>query len=301
MPHPDTVFEISREHVAAAAWRGGRLGADDLASEALPAGAVVPSPVELNIADPSAVSAAVQRVANRVHARGHGVALLLPDPVVRVFILQFESFPRRADEAGPLLRWRLKKSLPFDVEDSTVSWTLQPARGEGVELVAGIARKKIVGQYEQILEEAGLRVGVVMGSTLAVLPLLEEDRPTLLARVTGTTLTTAIVRGSLLCVFRCTELPAAAGDLPPAALLDEIYPAMAFFQDSWKENVAQVRLAGLGARGPEFRGALESELGCHVALLASSAQAEGRLPAETKNLIGGQFDPLVGWMMNRGA
>jgi Tfp pilus assembly PilM family ATPase len=300
-PHPDAVFEISTQHVAAVVWRDGRLSADGLAWETLPAGAVAPSAVELNLADPSAVSAAVERVVNRLRVRGHSVALLLPDPAVRVFLLPFESFPRNAEEAVPLLRWRLKKSVPFDVEDTNICYTLQPSRTAGVEVLAGIARKKTVQQYEHVLEEAGLRVGVVLGSTLAVLPMLDQDRPTLLARVSGATLAVAVVRGDVLCVFRTTELSTPLDALEPAALAEELFPAIAFYQDTWQETVQQVRLSGFAARGQEFRSALETELGCSVGLLAASAQVQGGLAPETRALLDRQFDALVGWMMNRGA
>lgn len=108
MPHPALACEIASTHVAVA--HGSRTGAalDAHAVEALPEGAVQTSPVELNILDPGAVGGALRSAFSRVHAgpRGHGgeVALLVPDPVVRVFLLHFETFPRRADEAVPLLR-----------------------------------------------------------------------------------------------------------------------------------------------------------------------------------------------------
>ncbi|MBI1749897.1 MAG: pilus assembly protein PilM [Acidobacteria bacterium] len=301
MPHPSMACEIAAAHVAVAAWTGGRLGLDGFAVEPLAAGTISVSPVEPNVVHAEGVRAALERALNKVHARGKEVALLLPDQVVRVFILHFDTFPKRADEAEPLLRWRLKKSVPFDVEEATVSYMTQPAQGGGVDVVAGIARRKIVRQYEEIVEAAGLTPGVVLGSTLATLPLLDGERPTLLARVTSRTLTTVITRGELLCVYRCTELPAEAAALEPAALLEEIYPGMAFYQDNWKETVQQIRLAGLGGRTEEFRRALETEINCSVAALVASSAVENRLSGDAKTLVDQQLDALVGWMLNRGA
>ena len=59
-----------------------------------------------------------------------------------------------------------------------------------------------------LLEAAELFPGVVLSSSLAAITLLDDHRPTLLARVSGTSLTTAIVREGVLCGYRCTELPA---------------------------------------------------------------------------------------------
>lgn len=301
MPHPAMACEIAAGHVAVAAWTGGRLGLDGFALEPLSEGSIAVSPLELNVVHADAVRGALARALNKVHGRSKEVALLLPDQVVRVFILHFDTFPKRADEAEPLLRWRLKKSVPFDVEEAVVSYMPQPARGAGVDVVASIARRKIVRQYEEIVEAAGLTPGVVLGSTLATLPLLDSERPALLARMTSRTLTTVITRGEVLCVYRCTELPVEADALEPAALLEEIYPGLAFYQDNWKETVQQVRLAGLGARSEEFRRGLEAELNCSVAALVASSAVANRLSGDAKTLVDRQMDALVGWMLNRGA
>jgi type IV pilus assembly protein PilM len=293
--------EIAAEHVAVAAWTGGRLGLEGFAHEPVSAGSIVVSPVEPNIVDTSAVHAALERALAKVQSRGRDVALLLPDQVVRVFILHFDTFPKRADEAEPLLRWRLKKSVPFDVEEAVVSFMAQESREEGVDIVAGIARRKIVRQYEEIVDAVGLAPGVVLGSTLATLPLLDSERPTLLARITGRTLTNVITRGDVLCVYRCTELPVDVSGLDPAMLLEEIYPGMAFYQDNWRESVQQVRLAGFAGRTEEFRRALETELNCSVAALVASSALENRLSGDAKTLVDRELDALVGWMMNRGA
>jgi len=294
MPHPPLACEIAETHVAVT--RGWQHAVEPLAE-----GAVAPSPVELNLVDAAAVTTRLQSALGKLAARPGDAALLVPDQVVRVFLLHFETFPRRAEEAVPLLRWRLKKSVPFDVEDTVVSYMPQPAppgAPGGVEILAGVARQRVVRQYEEVLEAAGLKPGVALGATLAALPLLGEERATLLARATGKTLTTVIARGDALCVYRCTDLADQASRVAPAGVLDEIYPAVAYFQDTWRENVAEARLAGFGARFEEFRRPLETELGVRVLpLLAPGALPE--LPAEAKGLVDRQLDALIGWGMQK--
>jgi len=79
--------------------------------ESLPLGAIMPSAVETNLSNPAAVKSAVTNVCLRLGAKDEDVALLLPDPVIRVFVQHFEDFPRSAEEAIPMLRWKLKKSV----------------------------------------------------------------------------------------------------------------------------------------------------------------------------------------------
>jgi hypothetical protein len=124
MPHPDLVIEIAPDHVAAARWSARSL--DAASFEALSTGSIMASPLEANVTQPDAVRSALRAVINRVPVRGTPFALLIPDPVVRVFIMPFENLPRGADEALPLLRWRLKKSVPFDMDETAA----KRARGE---------------------------------------------------------------------------------------------------------------------------------------------------------------------------
>src|SRR5258707_4011909 len=139
--------------------------------------------------------------------------------------------------------------------------------------------------------------GVVMSSTLAALPLLADGRPALLARVAGSTLTTAIVREGVLCGYRCITLPADAMHLTPQALLDEIYPLSAYYQDSWSEGIAQVRLAGLGDRTQEFREPLERELHCPVGSLLCAALMERRARTYQRPLSDQDLDAPIGWAL----
>ena len=289
MPHPALACEIAPGHVAVA--RGWHA-----ALEPLPEGAVAPSPVETNLPDPLAVRARLQAALNRIGAKGPEVALLLPDQVIRVFLLHFETFPRRTEEAIPLLRWRLKKSVPFEMEETIVSYMpqpLAPSQNLGVSILAAVAREKVVRQYEELTEALELRPGVVMSSTLAALRLIADERPVLLVRLSGQTLTSVIVRGEALCVYRCTAVPAGSDRIEPAAVLEELYPAVAYFQDTWRENVSEVRLAGFGGRFEEFRRTIEQELGSRTyALLGSSTPG---MPAEARQITEKQLDALAGW------
>jgi len=297
MPDPPVVVEIAGEHVAAARWGHARGHLEGVAVEPLPPGAVMPSPVENNIAQPDAVRSVLQRVLGRVPAGGAPVALLVPDPVVRVFILPFDSLPRGAGDALPLLRWRLKKSVPFDVDETVVSWMRQTGRMGGLEVVAAVARQPIVREYEAIIESLGAHAGVVLSSTLATLPLLEERGATLLVRLCGKMLTTVIVHGANLCVYRSTEMRAEGAALEPQAMLDEVFPAAAYYQDSWGAGVDRARIAGFGGREEMFVRALASEMNIAVGPIADAEGARS-LEGAARDLVPQGLDALAGWMMN---
>ena len=299
MPHTAVAIELAPDRVAAARWsRTDSL--DGYAVESLPAGALVPSAVEANIVNLAAVKSAVSTVCDRLRARDEDVALILPDTVIRVFVQHFEEFPRSAAEAEPMLRWKLKKSVPFEADETLISYMRQAPRESGIDVVTALARLRIIREYESLVEGIGLRAGVVMSSSLAAISLLEDDKPTLLARVSGSALTTAIVRRGVLCGYRCTELPAQGANLTPQMLLEEVFPVAAYYQDTWQEAIQSVRVAGFGTRLAEFVRALEDEFRCEVRSLLHAAVSDERIKEDTRPLADRELEGLIGWMLQRG-
>ncbi len=297
-PHPPLAVEISTDRIAGA--RVSRTGGlDGFAVEALPPGAIAPSAVETNIVNVAQVKSIFESVCTRLRAKGEDIAILLPDPVIRVFVQHFDEFPRSAAEAIPMLRWKLKKSVPFEVDETLISYMRQSPREAGVDVVTALGRLRIVREYEGLAEYLGLNAGVVLSSSLAAVALLDDHRPTLLARISGNALTTAIVRDGVLCGYRCTELPTTGTLLTPQMLLEEIYPVAAYYQDTWQEGIQKVRVAGLGARLPEFVDPLEKEFHCEVRSLLHTAISEGRLSEDARPLADRELEGLVGWMIQR--
>ena len=298
IPHPPVAMEIASDRVAVARW--GRSGAlEAFAVELLAAGTVIPSAVETNLVNPTAAKSAVGRACDRVRTRAEEAALILPDPVIRVFVQHFEDFPRSSEEAIPLLRWKLKKSVPFEADETIISYFRQAPREAGVDIVTALARLRIIREYESLAEGVGLEPGVVLSSSLAALALLDGEKPVLFARISGSALTTAIVFSGLLCGYRCTELPAYGASLTPQMLLEEIFPVAAYYQDTWHEGISSVRIAGLGARLPEFARPLEQEFHCDVKSLLNTARSDGRIKDDARQLADRDLEGLVGWMLHR--
>jgi type IV pilus assembly protein PilM len=297
-PHPPLAVEISPGQVAGVRFtRSGAVGG--YALENIPQGTVVPSAIETNLLNPNALKAAVSMICQTLGAKDEDVALLVPDPVIRVFVQHFSDFPRSAQEAIPMLRWKLKKSVPFEVDETLVSYMRQTPRADGVDIVTAIARLRIIREYESLFDGLTLRPGVVLSSTLAAITLVDDLRPTLLARVSGTCLTTSIIREGVLAGYRCTELPSPTEEITPQMLLEEVFPLAAYYQDTWQEDIQAVRIAGLGSRLPDFLRPFEDEFKCDVRSLLHAAISEGRAGEDAHPLADRELDGLVGWMLHR--
>jgi type IV pilus assembly protein PilM len=268
------------------------------AMEPVVPGMIVPSAVDTNIIDFAGVQAAMSRVCSRVRVADVHAAVLLPDPVIRVFVQHFDDFPRARQEAVPLLQWKLKKSVPFEMTDSILSYVRQVSPKGGFDIVTTIARLRIVREYEELVESVGMNAGVVSSSSLAALALLEGHSHTLVARVSDQSLTTSIIRDGALCGYRCTDLPTDVARLSPSMLLDEIYPLAAYYHEAWQEKIESVYISGIGNRFDEFAAPIRNELHCKVQPLLRTNPADSRLTVEGRPLAEAGLDGLAGWMLS---
>ena len=209
-PPPDVAVEIDHGRVAAAriAWRGGKAIVAAHASEALPPGAVVPALAALNIPDVPLVAQVVGRVLAQLGGKPSRVALVIPDTVSKVSLLKLEKVPAKAADLLEIVRWQVRKSAPFPIEQAVLSVTpgaMSPDGGS--ELIVTLARADVVHQYEQACTMAGVHPGLVDLATFSVINgvLAGPSSPTgdwLLVHVTDTYITLAVLRDQALMFFR---------------------------------------------------------------------------------------------------
>jgi type IV pilus assembly protein PilM len=173
-------------------------------------GAIAPGLKPGNVVDRVAVTAAIrgalEQIGERANARDANLTLVIPDSAVRVLLLDFEALPSRAAEALPLVRFRLKKLLPFDSDDAMVSYQVMSASKGGVRVLAVAIPRDVLSEYETAAREAGFEPGAVLPSTLACLAALEDAEATLLVNANPMGVTVAIVRSGVLLLHRSVDL-----------------------------------------------------------------------------------------------
>ncbi len=169
--HPLTAVEVRPRAlgVVRLAREGGRLQLAAAASLELPEGVLALSMTEPNILDAAAFGGALESLLERAGARGEAsVGLVLPDPVVRVSLLplaELSGGPRA--EFEEMVRFRLKKALPFDVREARLATLVPRGAGGGTALVAAIFRPVLEG-YEDALASLGLHPGLIEVACLAL-------------------------------------------------------------------------------------------------------------------------------------
>jgi len=232
---PRLACELRPEGVVAARSVDGAPGVmTALARVALPSGAFRPALRAGSIVDRPAVAGAIRQALEKVFDRTRTITLVVPDASVRVLLLDFDALSTKPAEALPVVRFRLKKLLPFDSEEAAVTYqAMQTSRGL-VRVLAVAMPNDVLAEYESIVREAGFEPGAILPSTLAVLAGLDDsEAPSLLVNASPDTVTTAIVRGGILLLHRSLDMRAETTPEPrpepppptiPTELLAETWP-----------------------------------------------------------------------------
>jgi type IV pilus assembly protein PilM len=279
-PKPKLACEISADRILAGRVSDSGDVITTFTSRELAPGAVVPDLTEANLPTRIKVSQAIQDAMMTLADRSKDVIAVLPDAAVRVALLDFDTLPTKAEEAESVMRFRLKKSLPFDVDAAKVSYHAQVS-GNGVKVVAAVALKSVIEDYEAAFRDAGYSPGVVMPSMLAALGAADSDKPTLVVKVDAETTSIAILDKGQMLLFRTLENALGAA-ISGEQLAEEIYPSIVFFQDTYQLNIEQIYIAGL-PHSDTAAPALRAQTGAEVRDLVSASQlgssAGGSVPA----------------------
>ena len=266
---PRLACEISADRVLAGRIADSGRMVETCAVRELAPGSVVPDLTEANLRQPEMVRTAIRDVLGSVAGRTRDVIGVLPDAAVRVALLDFDTLPANRQEAEGVVRFRLKKSLPFDVEKAKVSYHAHNT-ANGLHVVAAVALASVVEDYESAFREAGFAPGVILPSMLAALGAAEGDRPTLVVKVDARTTSIVILDQGQLLLFRTLENTRGV-TITGEQLAEEVYPSVVFFQDTYHTNIEQIYVAGL----PESGGAtpaLRAQTGAEVRELVEASQ-----------------------------
>jgi Tfp pilus assembly PilM family ATPase len=236
---PAAAIDIGAGRVSGAALdvRSGGAAVAAYASEPLPPQALVPALNTSNVLDRAAVSAAVSTVLSRI-GRPRRVGLVVADPVAKVSLVKLQQVPARANDLEQVIRWQVRKTAPFAIDDAQVGFDYGSRGEDGQEFLVTIARRDIIAEYEALCADAGAHAGVVDISTFnAANAVLASGAASsgdwLLVNVAADWASIAIMRGEHLIFFRSRS---ADGE---GTLADLVHQTAMYYQD---------RLSGAGFR-----------------------------------------------------
>lgn len=252
-PPPMLALAISPERVTGIRRQPRGPEPQQSALAALAPGAVRPSAQQANFVDAARVREAIATVLDSLDGRGAEIILLLPEMTARITLLEFEQLPGSEAELRQLVLFRLRKSLPFESEEAALSLETLKLHGAGAQVLAAIADRRRVNEYEDAVEAAGARAAIVQPAALAALASLPELRAgALLLKADACQLAAAFAWNGYPRFCRVVE-NGADGEPDDA----DLYTTLAYYRDFREEQAAanalsppgrpQVIAAGLGS------------------------------------------------------
>lgn len=251
---PRLACELRSEGVVAARTSTERRGSGEtvMAFAPLPDGALTPGLKVPNLANTPAVVAALENVLGATETRSRDLTLVIPDAAARVLLLDFDTLPAKRQEAIPVVRFRLRKMVPFDAETAALSYQVMAQKSGQISVLVTVMPQDVLAEYENAVREAGYESGAVLPSTLAAAAALSNDGASLLVNQSQYFVTTAVIQGEEMLLHRSIDLPT-----EPSAREEEMAQAvittLAWYEDTLRSTPSALYYAGPGGASAASR------------------------------------------------
>ncbi len=299
---PSVVLEVEPGFVMGARIDRGARRLERLAAQELEGGALVAAPGQPNFLREPEVQAAVRQVGDLVAEEGGRLGLLLPDPVVRVGVLEFETLPEDRQAAEALIRWRMKELLPFPPEEARLTYQTTRHGSDGLEVMVMAARHAVLSEYENAAEQINGGALLVLPASAALLPLLPEDDGAgqLLVHACAGWVTTAVVAGERLRAWRNRDLSPASVEEPAASVAGEAARLAASVRDHFQIEVERTWLAARASPAQDLLPQLRRAVGGDVRALTADPGLARTLSASERVLYERFGVTMAGLVTNSG-
>lgn len=111
---------------------------------------------EVNLNDPAAFTDCFRAGHNLLNTSVTRLSVSIPDAVGRVMIVDIEDRFKNRGEALDIIRWKLKKSIPFEPSETHLDYQQLKIRDNGqMVLLVALVSHTVIRQYEDLIVSAG--------------------------------------------------------------------------------------------------------------------------------------------------
>ncbi|MBE9537043.1 MAG: pilus assembly protein PilM [Proteobacteria bacterium] len=261
------------------------------AFEPVPAGTVEPNFAKENIKDRELFKKCLLKAIPEGKRRGD-IALSLPDQLVRIVILDFDELPQIRKEAEKLILWRIKKMLPISTEEAHIDYCITGENGDKIQVLAAVAAKKVIREYEDSLREIGLRPILVDIASLNTLSLFldEIEGDSIFVDISGgEAVGIALMADRELIFFRSKDLQ---GDIERVG--QEIVSTLTYHKTRMPDlHIKRLYLACRQSDYEAIENGLKNVFEGEICRLSLTDQLKDGLPSDKKSA----FSPAIGGAM----
>jgi hypothetical protein len=180
---PPHVFALDERRLAYGRFVAAGAGHElrELRRVELPADSFVPGPLGGVPRDPAAFAERLDQLLSGLSAPISQASLVLPDAWLRVAFVEIGELPRAADSREEIVRWKVKRLVPFKVDDLRLSFTevaTLPQQTEPRRLLVAFALEAVLASLEEAFAARGIWLGRITSASLALLPAVERPLAT---------------------------------------------------------------------------------------------------------------------------
>jgi type IV pilus assembly protein PilM len=220
-----------------------------------------------SLAPASEITGVIQEMFTRTGTKPGKISLVIPDNVAKISLLSLPERPPTRRQLEEILRFKLRRSVPFRMDDAVISYQVIPAEGKAVNILVALMHRLVVEQFEAAVRATGARPGLVDLCTPNLLNLCRRELDELnsqghdaaLLNCAGPYFSLVIIREGRIIFFRSKSLHGSgaegAEEIDTAVLARELNHSLAYYQE---------KLAGSGI---------------HTLMVRTVAASNGILPA----------------------
>jgi hypothetical protein len=176
---PPHVFALDRGALRYAAFGGdgAALRLQDWRAVELPADAFHSGPLGGPLKDVDAFRRAIATLRDQAPAPPREAALVIPDGWLRLAFTEVGDLPKGGEARDEVLRWKLKRLVPFRVDELRVRGVEVeplPGQSEPRRVLLGFAVEALLEQLEEAFAAEGVRVGHLSNPSLSLLAALRR-------------------------------------------------------------------------------------------------------------------------------
>jgi len=169
------------------------------------------------------------------------VSLVLPDNLAKISLLQLPERPAGVRELRELVKAKMRRAVPFRLEDVAISHQIIPGEGREVGVLVVLVHRAVIERLENSLERIGARAGLVDLATPNLLNVCRNQIDQLgadggdvaLLNCAARYFSLVITRGGRVIFYRCkTFAPAVDGaGGPNGSLLREVGHSFSYYRE----------------------------------------------------------------------
>ena len=294
-PRVQSAFQFNSGYLSGVQLDPKNRGIKNFFIEPLEPGIIKESFAGQNMPDVEALKKTLSVQLQKMNKTENRVALLLPELCQKSFVFQFDGLPKSHQERIDVVRFRIKKQMPMLPEDAQLSFDIMD--GEKPRVLAAVARRAVIKEYEDLFSGEGLRIGMVGVPIISLAGLIDRKREKdfLLVSIEESSLSLlASVRSEVVLCRQKASIRSRPLDAEErvVGIIQDIENTVNFIEDHESRRIEEVWLRiGLIRNKKEILEGLVSRLDYPIRRI--DAQLKFRLSDEEKDLL----SPVLGQLL----